>query len=312
MKTDLHKDFDVFSRALIASRDVDPLYPFIKSLLKKKGYEPEWFVFIYVAFYNLESAINICDEMPSKDDWKPSKFRDLRNSVKKFGHERRGTCRNVDNQIRMIGGIVKFIDDVNGHVIGAIESPMLDGNEDFRNEIKSLPFHGLWAAYKIAELFEKSLGYKSLEIKDLGLDGRDFMSNDGPISGLRWLYGRDEYFDNSIEPTWNKFGENLSKAWGVDIGEVESSCCKFHKLITGKYYIGHDIHELAELQHCLGKEMYTSIMKNNFDEKLWKNHLGVMKQAKQEYQKTGKIFTNVEFASKYPSADVLKILLETE
>ena len=42
--------FEVFSRALIASKDCDPTYPVINNIIKTKQYHPEWFAFCYVAF----------------------------------------------------------------------------------------------------------------------------------------------------------------------------------------------------------------------------------------------------------------------
>lgn len=310
-KTTIYQTFDRFGRALIGSRDVDPVYPFVKSLVKKKDFEPEWFVFVYVAFYNLESAIQICEEMPTREDWDATKFRQLRTRIKKFGHERRGTCRNVDNQVIMLDAVVEAIDIIHKERMGEIHAPILDDNPSFRDFLMGLPFHGLWASYKIAELFEKSLGYSSLRIEDLGLTGRDPNSNDGPVGGLRHLYGREEMYDESFFPVWNRFGFNLAKAWGVDIGEVETCFCKFHKLVSGKYHIGHDIEEFIELSHVLDRKTYKSIMRENFDERLWEGLPGLMKPNKSKFSKEG-LLLNADFGDKYPKADVFQILMETD
>jgi len=308
---DIHKDFDIFSRALIVSSDCDPVYPFVKDLIKIKHYEPAWFVFVYVAFYSLESAIKMCNEFPTSGDWNEKKFLEMRASkyISKFGHERRGTVRNVKNQLSLFRGVLDFLDvfDNLDSKIGGYEL----NNKTFRNHLQTYPFHGGWSAYKIAELFEKSLGYDELSIHDLGLQGRDPNRDDSPIGGLRWLYGRENVYDESFFPIWNRFGENLAKSWGTGIGEVETCLCKFHKLCTGKYFVGHDIQEFVELEHVLGKNTYQIIMKANYHPVFWTGKKHLEKEKKGIYMKNSKVLYE-DFAKKLPKANVLNILLNTE
>lgn len=305
---DIHKDFDTFSRALIGANDHDPVYPFVKDLIKLKRYQPEWFVFVYVAFYNLESAIKICNEFPTSADWNEKRFLEMRESkyVSKFGHERRGTVRNVTNQLSLFKGARRFIEVMN-NAMSFTQGGVKNGA--FRDTLQKYPFHGGWSAYKIAELYEKSLGYKSLAITDLGLQGRDPNRDDSPIGGLRWLYGRDNVYDESFFPIWNRFGENLSKAWGTGIGEVETCLCKFHKLCTGKYFVGHDIQEFVDLEYILAND-YRTIMKANFHPVFWSGKEHLEKEKKGRYTKDGKILYD-NFGHKLPKADVLNVLLKT-
>lgn len=304
------KDFELFSRALIESKDVDPTYGFIRKLLDELGYktrqERQWFVLVYTTFYSLKSAIQLTQYLP----WgyfNDKEFRELRLSkaVNSFGIERRGNVRAVDNQIKMFR-----------RIIPKIEKDDFDyrSNPHFRQNIMTtIPMHGAWSSYKIAEVFEKSLGYEALTISDLGIDNKDINSNDGPIGGLKWLYGR-EYnvdFDESFKGVWNRFGVNLAEAWGVDIGEVESVLCKWHKIKTGNYYIGYDIHEFTELnEDPLPKPMYARVM-SIFNPQLWVKQHGVNKVHKKAYVNTGLIL-NAAFAKKLPEIDVLEILLKTE
>lgn len=315
-KTNIWKDFDVFSRALITSKDVDPVYPFVKNYLRlNKDVEGEWFIFLYVMFYSLDSAIKITREFPLPGSFSENLFRKMRKEghVTKFGHERRGSARNVDNQIKMVGAIVDMCSDIALHQIGEFQSPLLDSNQDFRDSVAAMPFHGGWAAFKIAELFEKSLGYKQFEIPDLGLDGRDPNSNDGPVSGLRWLFGREEKFSQKWFPIWNRFGENLAKGWGTGMGEVETCFCKFHKFVTGKYYIGHDIHEFLELRHdkTIKPKEFGKIMKmSGFHPAFWDESLhGVQKDWKPRYAQHGEILYS-EFADKMPELDIYEQIME--
>lgn len=301
----IHKDFELFSRALIASEDVDPVYEIIPHLIENGSFDKQWFIFCYVAFYSLESAMVMCDTMRTRGHWNPEKFRELRlSTLKKFGHERRGTARNIDVQIGMFNEIVKFIDLF---VTEALSKDSLH----FRKRIEELPNHGGWAAFKIAEIYEKSLGKAQLIIPDLGLEGRDANSTDGPVSGLRWLFGREFTYDKDIYPIWNKFGSDLADAWGVDIGKVETCLCKFHKFKTGKYYIGHDISEFYELHEILGSYEYTELMRGLFDDDLFTKDgkmIGVQKKLKNRYLETGEII-NSRFAEFIPKIDVTEIIL---
>ncbi len=305
IRISLYEDFDVFARALIASNDCDPVYPFIRSTLKHFSFEPEWFCFAYTTFYSLESAMIFCKNFPEMKDYKTGKFFDLRASkvIHHMAAERRGNQRTMINQDKMFQGF-----------INANETWGLDynTNQRFRKSLADeIPFHGAWATFKVAEVFEKVLLIKTLKIKDLGIDGREPNSNDGPCGGLRWLYGRDNEYDKTIFPHWNRFGENLAKGWGVDIGEIETSLCKFHKLKTGKYYIGYDTEELCELRLDWGNQVFDNIMKENFDERFWKGVHGVRKEFKTRY-KNCNVIINDDFAGKYRKLDVLQTILNTD
>ena len=212
------KDFDVFSRALIASKDVDPTYPLVEDIVEEYDFDPEWFVFCYVAFYSIETSIKMCLEMPTRESWDEDLFRHMRDKkvLSKFNHERRGSCRNVDNQVKLFEGAITFINEYTTYH-NVITNDIID-NRKFRTLLEKTPFHGAWASFKIAELFEKSLGYEDLAIPDLGLEGRDPNKNDGPIGGIRWLYGRNNTYYKDYFPEFNRFGFNLAHDWGGGIG----------------------------------------------------------------------------------------------
>lgn len=298
----LFVDFDLFCRALVATKDVDPTYMIIPKITQHYGFEPVWFCFVYVSFYSLESAIKICEEMPSSAFWNANKFKEMRNDVKKFGIERRGSQRNVDNQILHLRKVVEYMND---------ELFVWDSNQKFRADIqKNIPLVGGWASFKIAEVLEKSFSFDSIGVPDLGLDGRDPNSNDGPVGGFRWLYGRDNEYDKSIFNTWENLGIKLSKSWGMNIGEVETCFCKFHKLASGKYFVGHDILEFTELEEVVSTPVYKDLM-NDFPEEIWMNkHYEKEKKFKRHYKDTGKILLD-EYAIQFPEVDVLDAVLKT-
>lgn len=307
MNNKLLKDFDVFSRALVMSNDVDPTYPVIKDILKHKPhYQPEWFVFVYVAYYSLESAVQFCDMWPTYEEYKDNtgkfiKLREERRIINKFGHERRGTCRNPKNQLVLFKAAGDFIKN-------DLKTLEKASNLDFRVRLESKPWHGGWSAFKIAEIFEKSLGWENLKIKDLGLDGRDPNSNDGPIGGLRWIFGRDNKYNQNWFKTWNRFGSELSKAWDFDIGEVETCLCKWHKTVSGKYFVGHDIQEFVELKHVLDKDVYWQIMSGNFDKGFWKGKNTLDKHLKSHYLSKGEILYG-DYGKKITPISIADIIL---
>lgn len=313
MNLKFYKNFDLYSRALMGSKDVDPTYPVIKSIVEKEGFDPQWFAFVYVAFYNLETAIKMCRCMPNHTEYDPLAFQYLRQTgeLKKFGHERRGTARNIETQMNNFEHICHFLDFTHGRTDASnpLWNDCFYSQEDFRTALQTLPFHGGWASFKIAEIFEKSFGYKQFTIPDLGVVGRDPNSNDGPVGGLRHLYGREHNFDESWYGIWDDFGSKLASAWGVDIGMIETCLCKFHKLVSGKYHVGHDIEELVELRHVLDKTVYHDIMSENFDEYFWAGVSGVRKEHKNLYATTGQVI-NSEFARYYPEVDVLELILQ--
>jgi len=311
----LHKNFEVYSRALIESRDVDPVYPLVERIIEHYGFEPEWFIFCYQGFYNLESGIEMCKVMPTRNDWKPKKFKKMRKKgiLTKFGMERRGTQRRVENQINMFSAVVSWLCEWDG--IGRTIGIEIE-NKEFRESIELMPNFGSWSAYKISELFEKSLGYDMLELTDLGLEDKNFSRNDGPLGGLRWLFDKGRGDEDSCfnfsenKKTWlkifNEFGDELSKAWKVDVGEVETCLCKYHKLHTGKYWIGHDIAEFIHLKDYFGNELFEKLMNGLFNSELY-DYNEFPKDKKKIYKETGEIL-NVDFISKLEKINTRKIM----
>lgn len=304
------KDFDVYSRALMSSKDVDPTYLIIPEIVNKFKFEPLWFTFVYVAFYNLETAIKMCRIMPNAMSFRPLEFERLRKEgiLYKFGHERRGTQRQVHRQIDMFNEIKYFICKKKEFQSKGV----FDDNITFKNFIASyISNHGSWATFKIAEILEKSFPeeYASLEVPDLGLDGRDPNSNDGPVGGLRWLFGRDLKYGKDFFEVWNFFGKTLAEEYKVNIGLIETCLCKFHKLVSGKYYIGHDIVEFHELEEVLGSNDYHEIMSKHFDEKFWLGKTSVEKSKKVLYNKNG-IILSKGYSERMKSVDIKQIIME--
>jgi hypothetical protein len=309
----LYKDFDIFSRALIATNDVDPTYPFIKDYIqvtKTREYieiDPVWFTFVYVAFYNLESAFKVCEIIPDKFTWDNggrATFIKLREGgvITKFGHERRGTGRRLQTQLDILDDLSLSMEEAKV----MFKMP----REILKQQIKdNIRWHGEWSLFKILEILEKSFDFHNCAVPDLGLEGRDLNSSDGPSGGLRWLYGRDNVYDKSFINIWNDFGYRLAEHYNVDIGVIETCFCKFHKLKTGKYFISHDILEFHDLQKALGQDRYFDIITNNFDWDLLNgfNHKEFLYH-KRMYKEMGTIYLK-DYADQLPEADIISLML---
>jgi len=300
----IYIDFDLFTRIMIVSGDDDPTYPMIKSVYELYDFEPHWFVFMYHAFYSIESAVKMCKIMPAKEYWNEVKFRKLREKNKfSFGYERRG-LRNVDNQVKHLNAVVKFLDEIDDHLID---------NLTYRRGVENLPQNGGWASFKNAEIFEKALGYKQLEIPDLGIDHRDVNSDsDGPIPALRLLYGWENHYFNDIIPAWNRLGVALAEEYGVSVGKIETCLCKFIKPIKGQYFPGHDIYEFHSLKDVLGMENWETVMNDNFSERFLEpiTH-EQFKRNNKYYSEKGK-YLNSDFASEMESVNVLEVILNID
>lgn len=306
MNTDtkqFYEDFDIFSRALIASKDVDPTYPFINRLIFEYSFDPEWFAIAYVNFYSLASAIIFCNEFPSRDDFNKQKFIQMRNDkvISHMGVERRGTQRNLENQVIMFE-----------KSIIALKKRKFDFSNQtaFRKStMQNLHLYGVWASFKLSEVFEKSLNYGDLRIQDLGIQGKDPNSNDGPIGGLRWLFGRKDHYDNSHIALWDKLGIKLRDAWKVDLGEVETCLCKWHKICSGNYYIGHDIDEFWELRFVMTEEVFFNCM-SIFDSSFLTPRHGVDKNKKKLFLQHGLLFNRHFESVNKNKADVIQIIMD--
>lgn len=313
-----HKDFDTFSRDLIETKDVDPVYEVIPKICETFGFEPIWFTFVYVGFYDLKSAIHVCKQMKNADDWNKALFAKLKDDGRiTFGHERRGTGRQTATMIAMFNVISNMIKK------SIVDELNFESNFLLRESIQRIPNHGRWAAFKIAEIFEKSFGFETLAINDLGLTPEGINQNSSPSGGLKWLYGKTEDtdldFTPNMIPTFNHLADDLSDAWGYDIGKVETCLCKFHKLVTGKYYVGHDIQEFLEFRHgrfidLMTKSQFDSIMEScSFPEWIWKDRNRMEIENKNFYQKTKKLKTRPDIhTSTWKSANISKLVLKNK
>lgn len=272
-------DFERASLALIQTQDVDPVYPFLKSIIKYEGFDAETAIFMYVYYYSIESMVLFMRGLSQGES--PTK---MFQQISKFGMERGRTP-----QVRRIENFEKAFDRWLS-VESILKSQTLDFNSG-RELFKTIPFFGEWACYKICELMDQTLSYDNLKINGLGIENSDPNKNTGPVFGLRYLYGINNKYTKAIIPEWEALGWNLSKIWNAPIGQIESCLCKVPKILhKGSYVVGHDINEFLALKK---PQIYTDnvfwqlIDECGFNHKFLHNHFSAVE--KTAYIKTKKL-----------------------
>jgi hypothetical protein len=269
-------DFEIYAKALVNSKDVDPVYPFLKEVIAVEGFNPVDAVFWYGYFYSIESMVRF-----------------LRHEIS-FAEAKYGIERGRTPQVRRPENMAKTVKAWNDANMLKVASEASNSREFAAFLTKTVPYFGGWVSYKYTELFEKVLGYTNLAPSDMNVAAGNVNGNGGPCGGLRCLYGPTVTYTTAIVPEWEELGKTLSAKWGYDLGEIETVLCKYRKLTAGNYYIGHDI---AELKHCEGlwsPEKFKSMMLNaGFHESLWSG--GLVKKNKIEYKKN-RLILNSQFA----------------
>lgn len=271
--------FEKASLALIHTRDVDPVYPLLRRIIEVEGFEPETAVFMYVYYYSIESMLRWMREQGRGTSPLQAFAR-----VRLFGME-----RSRSPAVRQPGNFLAALERWQ-RIVPIIKRRSL-GFDSGRELIKTVPFFGDWASYKMCEVLDQVVGYENLRITGLGIEGQDPNKPVGPIFGLRYLYGIDKRFSRSIIPEWERFGSDLSRKWGAPIGEVESCLCKVPKILhKGSYVVGHDINEFLGLRRSglFEEQQFWGLMDAcAFDRRFLKYHF--TNKHKAAYVKSGQL-----------------------
>lgn len=286
------KTFDTYARALVHSRDVDPVYCLVPQIIAREGFEADWFVFVYAAYYSLASAVAVCRKVPSASAFEPGYFARELSGVRAFGVERRGKQRAQTSLAKAFAAYRERQRDL-------LRCAASGSHASFQAALRVLPFQGDWAAFKLCELHEKALGRANLAPGDMGLAARDVNSSRGPQGGCRALYSLDPAtrYGREIAEQWEALGRTLAARYGFDLGEVETCLCKWAKVLKGQYFIGHDIHELGALAPLWPKKTFISLMaRAGFDRRLWAEPIDV-RRARGAFAREG-ILLNSAYAKR--------------
>lgn len=238
---ELLEDFCIFGRELIRSQDVDPLYPVLKHLERNMNTEDAlWFTFLYMAHYNLGSAMRAFEVVPQPTVPLPQQFPRL-----EIATERRNLRGNkLRPHIEHYVALCEHAGTQQAFLQQRWGDNKFQRYEAFWNTAQAVWQNGRWAAFKWAEILKKVHGW-GLAAPDMRME---FCS--GPKAGLMDLFDLDR--DPGVSAL-NEYGEALrfyASSNGLDVGDwetLETVLCNFHSLRNGNYYIGHDIDELQEV-----------------------------------------------------------------
>jgi len=260
-----------FACRLIASEDIDPVYPVLRGLF---ALEPErfsgaagqageearlWLLALYLAYYHVPSALAAfrCQPVPGLPPgahrWpRATERRGLRAAPALTSHLADYARRTAPRQQAWLTA---------GWEPGAGASTA--NYERFWLRAQEVWGNGRWAAFKWAELLKKVLGYP-LAAPDMRLK---FCS--GPRACLEHLYGcpgaSTETLDGCGADCWRRLGFR-----GVPVEDweaLETVLCNYHSALAGRYYVGHDI---DELQGQVDKARATGLLTSEDADLLWR------------------------------------------
>ena len=231
--------FCKFSKAHIASKDIDPAYPLLKYVYDRLSLsigERVWRTALYVCFYHLGSAEVAWKRYPTPP-----------NSVEPFalptGVERRGMRGQPQRVADHLNSLLSAAGSLGGMRQWAesqTEGGGTTGWTGSRQAFESLVQCGPWASYKWADLMKHTLGF-DIEASDIGVGGRGKKA--GPIPGMVWLTGLDWRQCANDVASQNELLE-ICQGRGVPfagLDQLETSLCDLNSMVKGKYYVGHDI-----------------------------------------------------------------------
>lgn len=295
-------DFDIFSRAEFNSKDIDPDYIVMKELSNLFNFNPYWYTFCYLNYYDIYSGLEILKYFPTPEDWNEQDFIKVNNQRKfVFCRERKGNSRKVEVQVR---GFKEFLSFYNSDRFSlALLDPDL-----MRKEIMSIYNQGAMIAYKYIEVLQKSFGHKELAPPDCNMKNyASSISGTKGAFGVKYIYGVEYDYGKEFINVWESTARELAKAYDTDCGEIETCFCKYAKMCKGRYYVGYDIYEHFQLQEVIGEHEYKKIMTKHFDERYWKTPK-IYKEHLPSYRDNGKIVWGEDFYGDKDPVDVFEII----
>jgi hypothetical protein len=245
----LWPDFVRFAAAQLETGDWDPVYPVIGELVKGRTMEERvWWVLIYVAHYDIPATYARLEE-GAEPEWCGTERRGHRD-----GRKLRRHLAELDEYREAYGGAAEWL----GRMLTG------DPGEDWvrvQAELRQPWGNGAWAAWKTAEILQKSLGWP-LEPTTLGMDGPF-----GPRAGVVRLAPELEGAPwREVEERGKRIAADLERALGrrCDLAQAETMFCDFNSVLNGRYYVGHDLDHMA---HRIAHE---PLLSRPGRERLWK------------------------------------------
>lgn len=234
-----------FARWQLASGDIDPAYPVLRAAAHRLGFDRAALadlVFLYVAYYNLASALRIIEAVEAS--WPPwgtlTLWLRLGTGTERRAHRHRPRLLDhlaaLDQLREAYGGLDRWVD---AHLSPA--GPAASWTA-LQAALRGITGNGRWAAYKTGEI----LAYVGWPVAPTDA-GHDFSS--GPRAGLA-LVRPDAALTGHGPATVARLDavtEEVRLAVELQLGaplpveQLETVLCDWHALATGRYYVGHDI-----------------------------------------------------------------------
>lgn len=233
--TPLWGDYARFHALALETRDVDPVYPVLRTLaqdLRLSAEERIRLVMAHVAYYHLGSALA---------------FFEGRGPTLPCATERRG--HRDPKKLAAHLDALRGVSDAPGGW-SAWFAPALAGKSPrdawkaLNERLLEIHGNGRWASYKTAEMLWKVCGFH-VEATDMG-----HRYSSGPRQGLNLLVeGLPSGNAREVVPTLDGVSEELCRLLEKEglpapIEEAETTLCDFHALCDGRYYVGHDIDQM--------------------------------------------------------------------
>lgn len=239
--------FAEFARHMLDSWDIDPVYPVLRQLIEDEALDPpqaEWLVILYLAYYEVTSALTAFWRYP--DPAKGGPLADRATLKLPTGIERRGLRQPDLMRYHLMDWLQRF--DGESFFTAAREAFFSDPyrNDDVLDQyLQGVRYNGRWASYKAREVVHKVLDFPNAA-PDAGHE-----NSTGPREGLTLFFPAVRGNGPRSIAQLNEQTRVLIEATrmhGVDltVEEVETLLCDFKSLSRGRYYVGHDTDLMLE------------------------------------------------------------------
>lgn len=246
MGTELWPDFTRFTKLALETRDVDPVYPVLKSYLKSLDVEPQedealWLSVAHLTWYDMGSALHAWNEFDLSAESPDLTLR--------CATERRGNRDPKQLEKNLASwrnhakgkGLAEFL-------LGKLPTNKRQAWTEVMARIERVHGNGRWASYKLAEILMK-VNDAPLEPFHMG-----HANSSGPRRGLELLM---DGLPQGDKPEDILFLDDVSEGlvaglrsrlphMALPVEEVETTLCDFHALHDGRYYVGNDIDQMFE------------------------------------------------------------------
>lgn len=219
-------DCAAFAKAHVSSGDIDPAYPVMKAIqqeLFRTEAEKLWASIVYVAYYNLASAVTIWLE-----PWRLGEALPIATERRGFRDHRK---------------LRKHLDDIEWQVecFGSYREWLTGFGERYDRVVGQIGLawgNGRWACFKLAEILHVVHGWDFMAAPDMALK-----ESSGPREGLELFVPPGYDLDIAAGELRGLLALRGAR---LEWEQLETVLCDFHAMTEGRYYVGHDIDQQLE------------------------------------------------------------------